>query len=300
MLDLMRVRVCHTLMGTLFPLQFVANFVEPSVNIHTLGSCNVQAAISPPTTTSFPTSTLLPLPISLPSPPSLFTSTHYISSHISMASARPLLPSPVTSDSSHQRSSLLTIASSTSFSLYSSYTLIPSPTTNIPPTILLSSLAAPLTLPSLSYTPPSGTQTRPTRKITFEFHNHYIFKHNVYMYTATGMPSASPSKIHNVSVTSYSWDSASSLLHVDLSWNPPAVVNGVLRGYNVSIGTRPLEDLEEPVGDFHITDITPSASPKSSASLSATFNFTGTQCLYVQVSNTLPGKYVHKEVHEKP
>ena len=95
------------------------------------------------------------------------------------------------------------------------------------------------------------------------------------------MPTAPPSKIHNVSVTSYSWDSAASLLHVDLSWDPPAVVNGVLRGYNVSIGTRPLEELEEPVGDFHITD-----SQNISVSFSATLNFPDTQCLYIQVRNS--------------
>ena len=96
-----------------------------------------------------------------------------------------------------------------------------------------------------------------------------------------------PSKIRNISVVSYSWVSASSLLHVELSWDPPAVVNGVLRGYNVSIGTRPLEELEEPVGDFHITDITPSASTNSSVSLSTILNFPDVQCLYIQVSNAI-------------
>ena len=57
--------------------------------------------------------------------------------------------------------------------------------------------------------------------------------------------SPSPSKICNISVISYSWDSHLSLLHVDLSWDPPAVVNGVLSGYNVSIGTRLLKDQDD-------------------------------------------------------
>lgn len=59
------------------------------------------------------------------------------------------------------------------------------------------------------------------------------------------------------------------------------MVTGMLSGYNISVGTKPLQGDDEPLENFYVTGIGPTAN--YSAILNVALNFPHTECLFVQV-----------------